>query len=148
MKNLIKIIPLLFFLNSILFAQQDGLIQKFDTNKTHQVEIELFPNLESAIREGDINAISTYLGSQTYFSLSNGVNGYYSNNQAYYILEDFFKIYKVTSFRFTQVNKDKNSPYATGIYNYDNKGKRNSAQVYIALKKVGTNWKITQFTIN
>ena len=44
--------------------------------------------------------------------------------------------------------KDKNISYATGKYNFDNRGQRSIAQVYISLKKIGNNWNITQFTIN
>ncbi len=53
--------------------------------------------------------ISKYFGQQTYFSFSNGINGYYSNNQAFYVLEDFFKLYKVTSFKFDYIKTDKNN---------------------------------------
>jgi len=46
------------------------------------------------------------------------------------------------------VKSDSNHSYATGKYNYDNKGQRSTAQVYISIKKIGHNWIITQFTIN
>ena len=64
------------------------------------------------------------------------------------MLEDFFNLYKVTSFKFDYIKTDKNNSHATGKYNYDNKGQRSTAQVYISLKKIGSNWIITQFTIN
>jgi hypothetical protein len=64
------------------------------------------------------------------------------------VLEDFFKVYRVTAFRFDNIQSDSNNPYATGQYQFDYRGKRDIAQVYIALKKTGKNWKITQITIN
>ena len=89
-----------------------------------------------------------YLNTPTYLSLSNGISGYYSSNQAFYVLEDFFNIYKVTSFHFQIIQVHDNLPYATGIYKYYFRGKRDSANVYISLKQVGDSWKITQITIN
>lgn len=147
MKATFYIIISLFFC-LIIFPQQNDLLPKKDKSLKNQNEAEIFHDLEDNIREGNIVGISKYFGQQTYFSLSNGISGYYSANQAYYVLEDFFKLYKVTSFKFDHIKTDKNSSYATGKYGYDNKGKRSVAQVYISVKKVGNNWNITQLTIN
>jgi hypothetical protein len=138
---------LIIFLGSSS-AQERNYLNKFDSSKNVAVKQNIFNNIESAISQGNVSALSGYLTSQTYLSLSNGIRGYYSSNQAYYVLEDFFKIYNVTSFRFNNLNSAERTPYATGVYNYVYKGKRNSAQVYISLNKIGKNWKITQITIN
>lgn len=147
MKVTIYIFISLFFY-SIIFPQQNHLLNPKDKTVKYQIEAELFNELENNIKDGNIVGISKYFGQQTYFSLSNGISGYYSANQAYYVLEDFFKLYKVTSFKFDHIKTDKNSSYATGKYAYDNKGKRSIAQVYISVKKIGNNWNITQLTIN
>jgi len=140
---LIILLPL-----SVLFSQSSNLAEKTDTKKDAQQEELIFKEIELGIKEGNVERISKYFGQQTYFSFSNGVNGYYSSNQAFYVIEDFFKLYRVTSFKLDHIKSDKNHSYATGKYNYDNKGQRSTAQVYISLKKIGTNWIITQFTIN
>lgn len=147
MKTTIYIIISLFFF-SVNFPQQNNLLPKKEKSYKEQKETEIFQDLENNIREANIVGISKYFGQQTYFSLSNGISGYYSANQAYYVLEDFFKIYKVTSFKFDHIKTDKNTSYATGKYGYENKGKRSIAQVYISVKKIGNNWNITQLTIN
>ena len=133
---------------SVSFSQNSNLIQKTDSDKIKPQDELIFKEIESGIKDAKVDRISKYFGQQTYFSFSNGINGYYSNNQAFYVLEDFFKLYKVTSFKFDYIKTDKNNSHATGKYNYDNKGQRSTAQVYISLKKVGSNWIITQFTIN
>lgn len=146
-----KIFIYILFILSIavnFFPQEKERKESFRNSNTNQIEEQIFQEIGNALSEGRVNDISKHFGPQTYFSLSNGINGYYSSNQAFYILEDFFKIYKALSFRFDIIKTDKNSSYATGKYNYDNRGKRNSAQVYISLKKVGKNWNITQLTIN
>jgi len=145
MKKFIKIL-FIVLITSISYSQE--LNKSVSTNKDLQVDDQIFVEIESAISDADVAKISKYFGQKTYFSFSNGINGYYSSNQAFYVLEDFFKLYKVTSFKFDHIKNDKNNSYATGKYYYDNKGKRSSAQVYMSIKKVGINWNITQLTIN
>ncbi len=147
----IKILVTIFFLclpSLQSFCQEGGLINKLGKDKKLTPEQVAFADVETALSTGNVSIISRYLSPQTYFSLSNGVNGYYSSNQAYYVLEDFFKIYQVISFKFNLVSADLVNPYATGVYHFDLKGKRNSAQVFVAFKKMGDYWKITQLTIN
>jgi len=133
---------------SILFSQTSNLTRKSETKTNTQQEELIFREIESGVKDGNVERISKYFGQQTYFSFSNGTNGYYSSNQAFYVVEDFFKLYRVTSFKLDHIKSDNNHSYATGKYNYDNKGQRSSAKVYISIKKIGTNWIITQFTIN
>lgn len=139
-----------FFILSLSLAYSQNLKSnlKSDSTKNPKAHELIFDEIQTGIKEADVKMISKYFGQQTYFSFSNGISGYYSNNQAFYVLEDFFKLYKVTSFRFEHIKKDKNICYATGKYNFDNRGQRSIAQVYISLKKIGHNWNITQFTIN
>jgi hypothetical protein len=133
---------------SILFSQTSNLTRKSETKTNTQQEELIFREIESGVKDGNVERLSKYFGQQTYFSFSNGTNGYYSSNQAFYVVEDFFKLYRVTSFKLDHIKSDNNHSYATGKYNYDNKGQRSSAKVYISIKKIGTNWIITQFTIN
>ena len=141
-------IILILFSFTISFAQNSNLTRKTESNKNITQNELIFKEIESAIKESDVKKISTYFAQQTYFSFSNGINGYYSSNQAFYVLEDFFNLYKVTAFKFDYIKTDKKNGHATGNYNYDNKGQRSTAKVYISLKKIGANWIITQFTIN
>lgn len=141
------VIFFILILNQIS-SGQETFVPKTDSKNLNQIISNVFEDIEYSIREGNVARLSKYLGAQTYFSLANGVNGYYSPNQAYYILEDYFNIYKVTAFKFNQIAKDKSNPYATGIFAFDSRGKRNTAKVYISLKKVGDKWYITQLTIN
>ena len=140
---LIILLPL-----SVLFSQTSDLRGKNETKRGALQEELIFKDIESGIKDGSVERLSKYFGQQTYFSFSNGTNGYYSSNQAFYVVEDFFKLYRVTSFKLNHIKSDNNHSYATGKYNYDNKGQRSTAQVYISLKKIGANWIITQFTIN
>ena len=141
-------IIIILLLVSVSFSQTSNLTRKTETKKVSQQEDPIFKEIETGIKEAKVNRISKYFGQQAYFSFSNGINGYYSSNQAFYVLQDYFNLYKVTSFKFDYIKTDKISGHATGNYNYDNKGQRSTAQVYISIKKIGNNWIITQFTIN
>ncbi len=131
---------LLFILLGLLFsvqtyAQDNGRDNSLIDSKQLDHKNLIFSEIEKGIVQSDVSKIANYLSAQTYLNLSNGVSGYYSSNQAYYVLEDFFKDYKITEFKFEQIVTDENTPYATGTYDYILDGKRNQAQVYVALKE-------------
>ena len=150
MKTLKYILPILLFsffaVNN--YAQEAKFFNKLDSNQRQTITKNIFDEIEAGMSSGKASTITSFLSGQTYLSLSNGVNGYYSSNQAYYVLEDFFKIYKVISFKLQSINTDENIPYATGYYYFDYRGKRGTARVYISLSRIGKNWKISQLTIN
>ncbi|QQS34868.1 MAG: DUF4783 domain-containing protein [Ignavibacteriales bacterium] len=132
----------------IIFGQGNSLVDKNRLNNQKSESQIVFDEIQTGISESNVAALSGYFSPQTYLSLSNGVSGYYSSNQAYYVLEEYFKVYQITSFRFNNIRNDETSPYATGVYSYDLKGKRDTARVYISLKKTGNRWKISQITFN
>jgi hypothetical protein len=136
------------FLTTNQFGQEAKFFNKMDSSNRQLITNNIFDEIELGISNGKASSISPYLSGQIYLSLSNGVNGYYSSNQAYYVLEDFFKIYRVISFKLQNLNTFETVPYATGVYHFDYRGKRGSSRVYISLNKSGNNWKISQLTIN
>jgi len=132
----------------LIFAQENK-VTNTDNIRQENISVKvILDEIERGISKGNVDELSKHLSPKTYFSLSNGTRGYYSFNQAYYILEDFFKVYQVVSFRYQTVQAVEENPYATGAYVYEFKGKRVSTQVYISLKNTGKNWKITQITFN
>ncbi len=144
--HILIIFLILFLLNNVSSGQESNTrTQNFQPKENLQ---SLFSNIENGIKTGDVNSLVNSLSSQTYLNLSNGVSGYYSSNQAYYVLEDFFKVYHIISFKYSRIQTDEINPFAIGSYKYEYKGKRDAAQVYISLKKVGNTWKITQITID
>lgn len=148
MKIFIYIVILILSCAVPLTAQEKGFLNKSGRNIQVVPAQKVFQEIEAAIAAGNTAALSGFLGSQTYFSLASGSSGYYSFNQAFYVLENFFNVYQVRAFRFNNLQAVDNNPYATGIYAYESKGKRDTARVYVSLKLIGNHWKITQITIN
>ncbi|MCG6913909.1 DUF4783 domain-containing protein [bacterium BMS3Abin03] len=109
---------------------------------------DMIKQLENGFAKNDVSFISPHLGSQVYLSFLNDVSGYYSSNQAYYILEKFFKDYSVISFSFDKIKTDTTTPFATGRYYYEHRGNRAEAKVYLSLKFSNNSWEITQISID
>lgn len=148
-QNISLIILIFSLLNLTALPQDTNFFNKHNSSKnTTPILKNIFLDVEKAISNSDVSALSRYFGPQTYFSLSNGINGYYSTNQAFYVFEDFFKIKKVVYFKFNNTQLSGGNPYATGTYTFESKGRREMAHVYVSLKPVGSSWKITQITIN
>ncbi|MEI7811214.1 MAG: DUF4783 domain-containing protein [Ignavibacteria bacterium] len=108
----------------------------------------IFNRIEEGISFREIEKFSRFFGAQTYLSLTNGNPGYYSPNQVFYILQDYFRIFKPVNFRFITMSDNTDTPYASGYYKYESKGIRGTARIYISLKLTGNNWIISQITIN
>ncbi len=147
MKNIIILILILIWGQQI-FAQKYPIKSELRATSQNTMAYETLEEIEMGISKTKLSAISPHLSSHIYLSFLNGVSGYYSSNQAYYVLENFFKEYKVTSFKFDNFNFNTVTPFAKGTYNYEHKGNRSEAKVYLTMKLTGKSWKITQISIN
>lgn len=147
MKTIHKSI-ILFGLLSLLAGAQ---ISNFSSGGRKQAKnpdpITAFREIESGIKHADPAGFSKYLSENSYLSLPNGVTGYFSSNQSFYILKDFFKTFIPVTFSFT-IPAGSKETVATGALVFESKGKRENATVYIALTYEGTTWRITQFMVN
>ena len=134
--------------SSSLFPQHNNLQQNLSTDSKVKVQSIVFNDIEKGIVSNDVNKFSQYFSPQPYISLVNGVNGYYSSNQAYYIMEDFFNSFKIVSFEMAETKTEGTVSYGKGDYYYEKKGRREVAHLYITLSKSGNKWCITQISIN
>ena len=144
----IIVVMLFLVLTSNLSAQQNNLQRNLSSNRKVNVQSIIFDEIQTGILKNDVKSFSKYFSSQPYLSLINGVNGYYSSNQTFYIIEDFFKTFKVVDFNFVQKKSEESVSFGKGTYYFEKKGKRESANLYITLTKQGSGWYITQISIN
>jgi hypothetical protein len=107
----------------------------------------VFEEIQHGFESGNVAAFSTHFASQVQVALKGAESGYHSSNQAYYMLENFFKNRKVLSFEFIEVGEAETTPFATGSLVFSSKGTRESAQVYVALMKSAEAWLISEITI-
>ena len=150
MKTLFFYIVVIVFIlfSNFLFSQQNNLQKSLTTDNKVKIQSVIFNDIESGINNSDVNKFSKYFSSQPYISLINGVNGYYSSNQAFYIMEDFFNSFKVVSFKMAEKKIEQSVSYCKGDYYFEKKGRREVAHLYITLSKSGNKWYITQISIN
>lgn len=124
-----------------LQSQQKDVSSKVELNK-------IFRTIESGIHKNDISLFSDYFSDNTYVSLRRRSSGYFSYNQVHHVLKDFLSINKSISFRFNKINVEAKRPYGTGLFVFTNKGRRDSAVIYVSLIKIDESWKISQISIN
>ncbi len=108
----------------------------------------IFQKISLGIENGNVSEFSEFLSSQVYLSLNTGEQGYYSRNQVFYILKDYFLIYKAINFKVTSKLINNTNPYLAAKFNYESRGRKGSAKVYVSLTFIENRWEITQITFN
>lgn len=135
MINILRILSIVLFLFPVFTFAQHETISK-DNHR------EIFTAVESGIDDGIVEKFSSYFGKQIYVSITGGESGYYSTNQAYYILKNFMNSRKPLGFTFTTYGMTDKIPFATGRAAFRYKGNREYVQVYVSLSQVENNWVI------
>jgi hypothetical protein len=82
-KNILSMCFIIALFNIQLFAQQQNYLNRTYAKDQIPAVQNVFTQIENAISSGNVSALSRYFSQHTYFSLSNGVSGYFSTNQAY-----------------------------------------------------------------
>ncbi len=102
---------------------------------------------KDALSSGNIRFLEARLGHKVYLNLFTGINGYYSSEQAYLILESFFSTYTPISFSYSSRNFSIRNPYGFGPFTYERRGRRGNAEMFVSLALVNDRWVINQITI-
>lgn len=143
-KHITFLLSLLIFLISIsLKAQSENRV-----NTDANIISAIFTKFENGMSTGAVKEFSIHFDSETYISLENGVSSYFSNDQSYYILKEFLSNYKPIRFKLMRINNSTETPFAVGQFAYSLNGLRGTSQVFVSLKYDGSEWKISQITIN
>ena len=108
---------------------------------------DIFDQIRSGIVVGVITRFSGYLASQVRITLPGGETGYYSPNQAFYVLEMHFKPRKTLYLEFTSYGESESNPFASGKMSTSVRGAREETTVFASLLKDGGRWMITEITI-
>lgn len=133
------------FSNDRLNGEQDTLS---DTRPLVDSSLKTFiESIEQRITSGTVQLPSQDFGRQVYMMIRGKEGGYYSNNQASYILQNYFSGRRALNFRFTTTSMTGKTPYVTGGGMFMVKGNTEILQIYIALSSVNGRWIITQWNI-
>ena len=108
---------------------------------------ELLLGAKDALSSGNIRFLKPRIGQKVYLNLFTGINGYYSSEQAYLILESFFSTNTPISFSYSSRNFSIRSPYGFGPFTYERRGRRGLAEMFVSLALVNERWVINQITV-
>ena len=108
---------------------------------------QIFARVQEGLNSGDVRSFSDHMAPQVYVNLRGGESGYYSANQAYYVLESYLKSRRLVNLSFSTIGESDARPYATGSAGFMSRGSRELAQVYVSLTQSGDRWTITQINI-
>ena len=122
----------------------DGASEQEDPER---VARELLLGAKDALSSGRVDYLRPHLGRKVYLNLFTGINGYYSSEQAFLILESLFSTYKPISFSFSSRNFSIRNPYGFGPITFERRGKRETAELFLSLATVNDAWVINQITI-
>ena len=125
---------------------QQSLVPKRSTAQraTYQPVVD---DVERGIGAGSVSEFSGHFSPQVSISLRGEGSGTYSSNQAYYLLDQFFRLRRFTGCKLSTVGESGGTPFATGSASFTLKGGRETAQVYLALVRSGNRWVISQINI-
>jgi len=107
----------------------------------------VFQTVQQGIADGDLEKLMRHFGKHIYLNIRNIESGYYSANQAQFVVQNFFSVHKPISFTFTTYGESGGAPYATGRGSFNVKGNREYIQVYVSLAKQRDRWVISQFNV-
>jgi len=107
----------------------------------------VFDNVRSGLNNGSVGSFSDMLGPRVSIDLRGGESGYFSSNQAYYVLERYMQANRISDLTFSTMEESAGVPFATGRTTIVKKGMKENAQVYVSLTQVGGRWVISQIKI-
>jgi hypothetical protein len=102
---------------------------------------------KDALSGGNTAWLRARLAPRVYLNIFTGVNGYFSREQAWMILDGFFSTHRAVSFTFSNRNFSIRSPYGFGPLSYMRLGRRGNAEMFLSLAAAGSTWSFNQITI-
>jgi len=141
--KIITLFPLLL----ALFLVVDGAGQeKKEPEKTDAKE-EIFRAVENGILQSDVKSFSRYFDRNIYITLRDGETGFFSANQALYVLQNYFESHRFVRFTFSTTNTAEAPLYATGGGTYISRGSQEHVQIYLTVSHIKGGYVITQFCV-
>lgn len=107
-----------------------------------------FMNIADGLMYSNVTYVSPYFQNEIYLSISNSEKGYYNREQSAYIIENFFSLYPVSSFKWRNSSRSEKYAFALGKYRYKRSGFINTYTISVSLKYVNDLWLIDQIIVN
>ena len=144
MNRHIVISMLCFFMITVDLCAQTNARTGNDNTDTAQM---IFEYVQTNIAADRAKNISAHFANQVYINVRGEEGGYFSANQGIIILQNFFSLHHVVTFKLSTVNTTHEQPYATGAGTFFSRGKKENLQIYIGLTPREGGWFISQFNV-
>lgn len=128
------------------FRQESQHNEERDSVRTYQLH-RVLSEIQEGIVKSDVGSFASSIAPQVYVSLLNSDEGYFSSNQSSFVIQHFLSSNRILTFRFTTIQSEGSSGYATGGGTIVRRGSPEIIQVYVALKYQERAWILTQFNI-
>lgn len=160
MKRFFIFIVFLFFQNIVVNIIGDNTLSAQDSwwkEKKYKSEAKrqkfaickkVFVTLSDAINYNNPYTFLNYYNDEIYLNFLNNEKGYYTSSQTYYIIENFFYTYPVSSFKWKISSRSESYAFAKGKYKYKLNGFINSFSLSISLKYINGKWLIDQIIVS
>lgn len=112
-----------------------------------EIKEKIFQDVEAGILQSDVKSFSRYFDKNIYVTLREGETGFFSANQALYVLQNYFESHRFVRFTFSTINVTDTPLYATGGGTYISRGSQEHIQIYITVSQVRSGYVITQFCV-
>jgi hypothetical protein len=109
---------------------------------------KVFMDIGEGLNYSNVYTVVAYLGGEIYLNISSEDKGYYSSEQAKYILENFLSNYHSDGFKWRNSSKSDDYAFATGIFKYKKNGYINKFVISVSLNYIDDTWLIDQIIIN
>lgn len=128
-------------------SQPQQLIERQDQQIKSQEYAEIFRSVERGMNSSNVGMFSGHFAPQVYVSLPNGEKGYFSGNQAHYIVQNYLLGRRIQSFALNYSGTPDTAPYATGQGRSEARGSVENIRAYVSLSRLNNQWVVTQLTI-
>jgi len=108
----------------------------------------VFIEIGDGFKYGNVYYIVPNFGSEVYINFFDNEIGYYSPDQAQFIVENFLTSNRAESFRWKVSNATDTYAFALGKYKYKKNGYLKTFDVSASLKYVENKWLIEQLIVN
>lgn len=148
----IFLICAIFLIHYSIFAQDNWWKDKKYKSESVRVKFtkckKVFIDIGDGFSYNNLYSITPYFENEIYLNITGEDKGYYSSDQAKYILDSFLNNFICTNFKWRNSSRSDIYAFATGKFKYTKNGYSNAFDISISLNYNNESWLIDQIIIN
>ncbi|GEM_PF-6923282 len=114
--------------------------------ESHQLT-EILREVREALTANSTESLTKHFAKRVYLNLLGDGKGYFSGNQAHYIIRKYLEQNTVVALQLNEQRTDNQEPFLSGSGTLSGRAKKEPVHVYIGFVRVNDVYQISQFTI-